>query len=330
MTQSLASVADLNTEPVTFEDVHNLVTPGSATYNSAAQSRPVEAGTLTYNPDDPDGKYYQAAEMDQTIISYVGSGNKDVKNTLKAIETVNIYYYKGRTMDDCPADSIFRTPAYKSLTAGLDLIGGVVSIYTNGKEAWQAYQNDDKILCTYFVLKTAGAAGESGLAMVKISTNVAALAGATGRFAKFPADNAGTGITIVIAVVDFAYNAYKYTTATNAVQETAYAEDFVSSEMDLIFCVASVLYPPLAAFEITWFVLHEIYGLIHGRETLSYTLSESWTDSLVFIFEYIAEEVPSQYANEGYKHAVNRLFQRFESIRSDNYPFVPVFVDPTK
>jgi hypothetical protein len=88
------------------------------------------------------------------------------------------------------------------------------------------------------------------------------------------------------------------------------------------------VYPPLVAFQLTWLVVHEGYGFIFGRDKMAYSLTTSVGTVTTFIISIWTEQIPSQYAEKAYRNVVNTLFERFNVINANNFPYVPVFVDP--
>ena len=325
--ESLTSVDGLVSETVDAATVRSLANAHPASSKNWQPEEGVEV--LIYNPEDTEGKIYRTAEMDQEIIVYIGEGNEDIKNTLELIETVNVVSQGYTSIEELPESSIFRSAGYGVLTDGLDLIGGIVSIYTNGKEAWMAYQDDDKILCAFYTAKVAGETLSEANNLIKISVSIAAVAGKTGRFAKFPTTHVGIGITIVISLIDLSISLYKYSAATCPIQKTASGEEFMATSLDLVIFAVGYLIPPIAFFEIGWIAVHELYGFAFGKD-MAYRLTDSFSEVVVTEFLIQSEEdVPSEIAKDGYKHAIDNMTRNFELIVGDKNPFMPVFVDPT-
>ncbi len=321
LSQGLRSLADFNEAIPTYEAVLALENdPHTQVVEYATE-------TLTYDPAAQAGEQYKLASMQLKILAYVNKTLNAARNSLTLVKYSNVIYYRADSVEALPATSIVRSPGFARLTQGLNAAAGLVTIYTNGQQAWKAYQEGDTITVVYYAAKATTGAGTTVQAFYKISTGTAARAGTTGRFACLTSKKFSVGLAVAVGVIEVSYNLYKYNTTTDPIKKAAYSEKLGSSMIDTSTAVAGVFVPHYVVFTATWLILAEIYGFFFDYD-LAYRIAQTPGTAVIFIVNYWTEGIPSQFAETAYTNIVNVLCEYLRIMNENGVPFVPIFIDP--
>ncbi|MFO7612783.1 MAG: hypothetical protein R6W99_09930, partial [Clostridia bacterium] len=320
--QHLASAADFALMPPGNTEISQVETAANARKHSE------DSSYLIYDPDSPASERFTCVESATDLFSYVSTAAGSTKSVITTVVKIIVAQKdKVKEISDLPSDHWARSFKYNGVIAGLEAVTGVIAIYTNGKEAILAFQNGETIECVYYGLKTITSAGETVSAMASVSKNVVAVSKRVGGFTKLASDGVGIGLAVAVGVIETSYNVYKWQTTQDPIQKSAYGEKMFASSFDTVLNVATVLYGPLAAFQATWKIGIEIYGLIAGHD-IAYQVAQSPSSAVVFIAAYWSEAVPSQIAEAAYDDAVEELMEKFERMNHWQQLYIPVFIDP--
>lgn len=321
LSESLRSVDGFNDAIPTYESV--LAMQGQPSYLSHVE----QGSSLTYDPAAPAAERYELVEFQLEIIRCTKVAVNSVKAGLILTRLSDVRHYpKVAKLADLPPESFYARTA--QISEGINVATGVITLYTNGLQAWRAAQEGDVINVAYYSAKAGTGAGTAGLALAKISTNTVATAGKTGQFALKFTDKVAIGLAVAVCVIEVSYNLYQYNTTTDTIRQSAYAEKIGSNTIDTGFTIATVCFPPLLAFTATWMLIDEVFGYFTDWG-LSYRIAQTPGSALVFLYQYWwSEGIPSELAETAYTNIVNVLLEYLRIMNENGVPFAPVFVDP--
>ena len=320
-----ASVAELGLP------VRSLAEFRSLESNPAAKVRTEWAGFVTANPTAPAGEQITAVDSEIKILSLVGKGIGGAGSGIEAlVEKVVKGTNKVEKISQLPDTHWIKGAQYQSVLAGFAAAGGAVTMFSNGREAYLAYQEGDTIACTYYSAKGVVAAGETVHSLAKISKHVVAYSGKTGRFAMLASDKVAVGLAVAIGVVEIGYNAARWQETKDPIQKSAYFEKTLAAGVDTVLGVVGAVYgPQMLAFQVTWMVGNEFVFRVLGGDAIAYEVAKTPATAIVFIAAYWGEDVPSQLAEAAYKSMKDDLMVKLKAIiEFGKLPFIPVFIDP--
>ncbi len=308
---------------------------------SLAQSRALESdpqtrattdwsGFVTSDPDAPDGQQITAVESDVKILSYVAKGIGGAGSGISVlVEKVVKSKTKAKKIEDLPQTHWVRGAKYNGVLMGFKAASGVVTLFSNGKDAYVAFRDGDKITGTYYVAKGIVSVGETAYSMAEVSKNIVAWGGKTGRFAKLANDKVAVGLAVAVGTVEIGYNLAKWKATSDPIKKSAYFESTFTAAIDTVLGMVSAVYgPQMLAFQVTWMVGNEIVFRFFGGDAIAYEVAKSPASAIVFIAKYWGEDVPSQLAEAAYDAVEGRLMELLKGMDEFGKPFIPVFVDP--
>lgn len=300
-------------------------------HEPGAKTRTESIGFVSFNPDGPLGEKVRAVETQVNILSYVGKGIAGAGSGIAVlVEKVVTKVNKVEKVDQLPDTHWIKGTKYNGVLAGFQAVGGAVTAFSNGQDAYLAYQRGDAIECVYYTAKAVVSAGQTVHAMAKVSTNIVAWGGKTGRFAMLASEKVAVGLAAAVGVVEIGYNLAKWNATDDPIQKSAYFEKTFTSAIDTVLgMVGAVFAPHMLVFQVTWMVGNEIVFRLLGGSELAYEVAKSPSSAIVFIAEYWGEDVPSQLARRAYESVESRLLRQLEQINSVDLPFIPVFVSPS-
>lgn len=268
----------------------------------------------------------------QTVMTYLERTGSVLSTAVSYSEIAAQEVNKVSDIADLPTTHWARSPKFNSPVAALTAINGIVSIVSNGTEAWLALQDGNYVDVTYYSLQAGISTVSTASSLVQISERTVGYAGKAGKFAKLGSQKVGVGIAVAVGVVEVAYNSYKLANTNDPILKTAYAENIASSSLDTGLSVASVLAPQALAFQLTWTLEAEIYSWIFG-EDFAYSVASSPGSAMVFLVEYfLTDIVPSQMAEEAYENIRDDLIEQLTTLNATasdlGINLIYVFVDP--
>ena len=162
-----------------------------------------------------------------------------------------------------------------------------------------------------------------------MSKTIAAYSGKTGRFAKLTTNEVAVGLAVAVGVVETSYNLAKWSSTDNdPIKKSAYGEKAFASVIDTGIAIAAVFVPVLAALDVVWMGLNELFYLWHGN-AISHEIAKSPSSAIVFLSIYAwGTIVPTQVSIPAYESVRDELMAKLVEMNDFGKPFVPVFIDP--
>lgn len=274
-----------------------------------------------------DPERFRFTDLTLKILSYADKGTGGADKVFNVIEKIVLVVNKKKEITDLDKTHWARQTNYGTVLAGFEVAQGIVTIYTDGVEAWKAYKEGDNIACVYYSAKGLAAGANTAYKLATISKNVVAWSGKMGRFSKLASDKVGVGIAIATGVIETSYNIARWSTTDDPIRKSAYGEKVFESMLDTVLSSVAVVYAPLIAFQLTWTIGIEIYGYFVGND-LAYRVAHSPPSAVTFIVKYWAEGIPSQIASDAYDSIKEDYIDYIANINTFGAPFIAVFIDP--
>lgn len=321
ITEEMLNFDGLGTAPVA---ISVLASPSSS---SGVQTKTGWMGIIRKDPREEEDSI-TVMDVAQTVATLVdrstGLVEKAVTYTENFVQAVN----KVDDLDDLPETHWARSPKYTNATTALSAVTGIISIVTDGKEVWTAYQEGSAVKVVYYSIKTVSSAAGAAPTMVKIAEKTLGYTGKATKLKVLSSNKASVGIAIAIGVVDVAYHSYELATTDDPILQTAHAESIAAGVIDTGLSVAAVFSPHVLVFQLTWTLEAEIYSWIFG-EDFAYKVAQSPGSAVVFLAEYFFSDViPSQIAEEAYLSVREDIIRQIENINSVDLPYLCIFIDP--
>lgn len=298
-------------------------------------------GVITKDTTNPENAAtpYTVLDVTNKVQKYVEKGGAQVSNAVTLTENMVQAMNKVDKIENLPSTHWARSAKYNSALAGLGTATGIISIATNGNEAWKAIQDGNTADVVYYSAKTVAGAASTASSLAQISQRTVGYAGKAGRFAKLTSDKFAVGLAVAIGAVEVSYDIYKLSQANDPIEQAAYTEKIGADIIDTELSVGAVFSPHILVFQVTWTVEAEIYSWIFG-EDFAYTVAQSPGKALVFLGQYFfTETIPSVMAEEAYLNirgdcpndnildctGIIGLIRRENDVQ---LPYLAIFIDP--
>jgi len=291
-------------------------------------------GIIKKDPD-AEGSEYTVMDVTQTVITYLSIG-VDALDTAASYTESMVQASNGvDDLDDLPDGHWAKSAKYSNATNVVGAAGGIITMVTNGDQAWTAWKDGDYVDVAYYSFQAAGGALDTATAMVQIAEKSFGYAGKATKLSKLGCKKAAAGIAVAVGVVEVSYDIYKYSQTNDPILQTAYAENIASDAIDTGISVAAVFSPHTLVFQLTWTAEAEIYALIFG-EDFAYQVAQSPGSAAVFLTEYFFTDIiPSQMAEAAYLDARggtedddSGLLDQIENENAVQLPYMSIFIDP--
>ncbi len=322
----------LNEEFVKFEDLASqplsLSSFQSQTSNNNYHSATWWRGVI-YKNDDPNQKKYTVLTLTKKVVNWLNIGAEEGQRAANYTETFVKAKYKVDDLDELPEGHWARSPKYSTAVASLGVATGVVSMVTNGQQAWVAYKQGDMIKVTYYSLQLASAATSTAPQMVVIAEKSFGYTGKATKLGVLASKKASVGLALASGAVEIGYNIYQYNNTQDNILKASYGENIASSVMDTGLSAISVYSPHILVFTLTWMGGSHVYGWVFGHD-LAYQATQSPGTAFVFLTKYfITANIPSQLATDVYLDVRNQVAEEIKRTNSVlNFSYLTVFIDP--
>ncbi len=293
-------------------------------------------GIIFYDPESEETPY-AFTDAIKTTISVIDTAGGLAQNAYSYTESFVTAVKKVDGLDELPDDHWARSARYNGPLAAFSAATGVISIATNGYEAWSAYKDGNAVDFTYYALQTVGSGLQTASSLVTIAQNTASWSGKAAKFSKLATKKFAVGLTVAIGVVEVAYDIAQVATTDDEIVKMAYTEKIVADTFDTGLSVMSIFVPHALVFQLTWSVEAEVYALIFG-EDFAYKVAQSPGSALVFLSEYfLTTTVPSQLAEEAYLYIRGGdpdngydfgIIEKIEVFNAVELPYLSIFIDP--
>lgn len=324
--EELSCFEDLNSE-ISWSIVLNK--PTTVTSNMSTSSQ--QFGVI--QKDDQQESRYTVIDLVQNVTRYTVKGLELGKKMCSFTESSVKSVKRVDDLEKLPNDHWARSKKFGIAKSSLEVATGIVSMVTDGTQAWIAFRQGDYIQASYFALKTISTAVSTAPELVNIAKDVFGYSGKATKLAVLSSKKAQVGIAIAVGVVEFGYDSYKFVTTDDPIMKQAYGEKMAADVLDTGISVVAVFFPHVLAGQITWSVGVEVYSWFFG-EDLAYRVCRTPGSAIAFLWEYFAGDVPAELAKEAYDDALKSLFKMIENFNSvyatDKTFYLSVFVDPQK
>jgi hypothetical protein len=282
---------------------------------------------------------YTVMDVVNTIQNYVEKSGAQAQNAVTYTENMVQAMNKVDKIENLPDTHWARSAKYNGAVAGLSVATGIISIATNGNEAWKAIKNGETADIIYYSAKTGLGVASTASSLAQISQRTLGYAGKAGRFAKLTTDKFAVGLAVAVGAVEVSYDIYKLSQASDPITKASYTEKIGADVIDTEISIGAVFSPHILVFQVTWTVEAEIYSMIFG-EDFAYTVAQSPGKALVFLGQYFfTETIPSVMSQEAYLNIrgdcpndnILDCTGIIGLIRRENdvpLPYLSIFVDP--
>jgi hypothetical protein len=335
MKEELSSFDGLNLTPKDISYFIGKTTSSDYTKQSGWMGVITKDTSNTANVSTP----YTVLDVMNTVQKYVEKGGAQVSNAVTLTENLVQAINKVDKIENLPSTHWARSAKYNGALAGLGAATGIVSIVTNGNEAWKAIQSGETADIVYYSAKTGLGVVQTASSLAQISERTVGYAGKAGRFAKLTTDKFAVGLAVAIGAVEVSYDIYKLAKSNDPIEQAAYTEKIGADIIDTELSVGAVFSPHILVFQVTWTVEAEIYSWIFG-EDFAYTVAQSPGKALVFLGQYFfTETIPSVMSQEAYLNirgdcttdnvldctGIIGLIRRENDVK---LPYLSIFIDP--
>lgn len=286
--------------------------------------------TTPYTVIDTIHKIEKYASRAGTIVSTAVTYVENAAQELKKVDKI----------EKLPETHWARSPKYNAAIAGLGVATGIVSIATNGEEAWKAIKNGETADIIYYSTKTVIGGVQTASALAQIAQRTVGYAGKASRFAKLTTDGFAAGLAVAIGVAEVSYDIYKLANTSDPIAKAAYTEKIGADVIDTEISIGAVFAPQVLAFQVTWTLGAEIYSWFFGQD-FAYSVAKSPGKALVFLAEYFfTDAIPSDLATLAYnsirgdcpdENDITKCTGIIGQIRRLNdvqLPYLNLFIDP--
>jgi hypothetical protein len=282
---------------------------------------------------------YTVMDVMNKVEKFVEKAGAQITNAVTYTENMVQAINKVEKIENLPDTHWARSPKYNSAVAGLGVATGIISIATNGYEAWKAVKNGETADIIYYSAKTGLGAAQTASSLAQISQRTLGYAGKAGRFAKLTTDKFAVGLAVAIGVVEVSYDIYKLSSTNDPITKASYTEKIGADIIDTEISVGAVFSPHILVFQVTWTVEAEIYSWIFG-EDFAYTIAKSPGKALVFLGTYFfTNAIPSDMAQTAYLDIrgdcpndkvqdCTGIIGQIRRLNDVKLPYLSIFIDP--
>ncbi len=277
---------------------------------------------------DQNSRDITVVEMSQTVqtvvLEVLEMGKKLCSLTEASVKIVR----KVDDLDKLPNGHWAKSDGFSGVKSAFEVTTGIVSIVTNGREAWLAFKQGDYVNVSYYALKSVSSAVAAAPEMVNLAKTTLGYSGKATKLGVIASKKGQVALAIATGVIEVGYDLYKYSSTDDPILKSAYGEKIAADTIDTVISVFSELYPPVKVVQITWAIEMQIYSWIFGKD-LAYRVCQSPGSAIVFLWKYFVTDIPSQFAEEAYQNATNKLMELIK-ISNDAFKgqYIAVFVDP--
>jgi len=333
MTEEWSRFEDLNTPPLTTSYLSDK--RSSPDYKTQTQWM----GIITKDSNNTSTPY-TVIDTIHKVEKYAAKAGTVVSTAVTYIENAAQELKKVDKVEKLPETHWARSPKYNAAIAGLNVATGIISIVTNGEEAWKAIKNGETADVIYYSTKTTLGGVQTTAALAQVAQRTVGYAGKAARFSKLTTDGFGAGLAVAVGVVEVSYDMYKLANTSDPIAKAAYTEKIGADVIDTEIAVGAVFAPQILAFQVTWVLGAEIYSWFFGQD-FAYNIAKSPGKALVFLAEYFfTDAIPSDIATEAYNNIrgdcadpndiqhCTGIIGQIRRLNDVPLPYLNIFIDP--
>ncbi len=321
--EEFAKFEDLASQPLSPSSFQSQTT-NNGNYHSDTWWR----GVIHKN-NVPNEKKYTVLTLTKKVVNWLNIGAEEGQRAASYTETFVKAKYKVDDLDELPEGHWAKSPKYSTAVASLGVATGIVSMATNGQQAWVAYKQGDLVKVTYYSLQLASATASTAPQMVVIAEKSFGYTGKATKLGVLASKKASVGLALASGAVEIGYNIYQYNNTQDNILKASYGENIASSVMDTGLSAISVYSPHTLVFTLTWMGGSQVYGWVFGHD-LAYQATQSPGTAFVFLTKYfLTGNIPSQLATDVYLDVRNQVADEIKRTNSVlNFSYLTVFIDP--
>jgi len=302
----------------------------SFTGNQTATNYAAETGWMGMIKKDPAAtdNQYTVLDIAQTVITFVDKTGGLATNAADYTKSFVTATNKVDELENLPASHWARSSRYSTATAGVSSATGIISLVTNGRDAYLAFKDGETMEVVYYSSKATLDALGLLPNLVEVAEKGFGYTGKATKLSCLGAKKAAASLAVAVGVVEVSYDIYKLANTDDPILETAYSEKIASDVIDTGISVAAVFSPHTLVFQITWTVEAELYAAIFG-EDFAYRVAQSPGSAAVFLAEYFFTDIiPSQIAEDVYTGVRDDVLEEIENFNTVQLPYLTLYIDP--